>query len=169
MFLLVQTLLFQRFNLKTQIGLLVLWLPIWGTIWRNQSAPRPVREHGWSRAALREQTQAFLQCQARGQTAAAVPAVLSKGGMRGPAWGWGWGSCEFHRDCPRRTSICLLVPCLFFFPRGIVLRGPTAMLSGRGLCGAANCPGDIMKLFPDRSSQLCFSSLISCHLVSFGI
>lgn len=38
------------------------------------------------------------------------------------------GSCEFHRDCSRRTAICLLVPCLFFVPRGNVSRGFAAAL-----------------------------------------
>lgn len=75
------------------------------------------------------------------------PALVSRGGHRRaeePCSGrW---SCEFHRDCPRHALICLLVSCLLFFPRGNVPRGPTVMLSGRGLCNAINCPGIITKL-----------------------
>lgn len=92
---------------------------------------------------LGEQTQAFLPVLGTGCTIRAVQPFC----LREARKALGGGSCEFHRDCPRLTSICLLVPCLFFFPRGSVPRGPATMLCGRGLCGAANCPGDVTKLY----------------------
>lgn len=103
------------------------------------------------RAGPPKRTNTGVPCSAGPGTAARTGSAL----CLSPAWE---GSCEFHRDCPRRTSICLLVPCLFLFPRGSVPRGPAAMLCGRGLCGAANRPGAGRKLLqPGRLPSLAFS------------